>query len=134
MAINLLSVNPYSAEPVYEQLKSQIRKSILWGTLKEGDRLPTIREIALTLSINPNTIARVFRELTIEGYLKSEPGIGTFVSKIPEDKLHQDKVEQFRRILKSCLLEGKIMGLTPQEINEIFATILVEIQKEEKEL
>ncbi len=132
MSTKLFSVNPYSAEPVYEQLKNQIRKSILWGTLKERDRLPTIKELASALSINPNTIARVFRELIMEGHLKSEPGIGTFVANIPEEKLNEEKVEHLQKMLKNYLLEGRIMGLSQNEIREIWETVFLSIKEEER--
>lgn len=132
MSVRLFSVNPYSTEPVYEQLKSQIRKSILWGTLKEGDRLPTIKELASALSINPNTIARVFRELAMDGHLKSEPGTGTFVATIPGKKLHEERAEHLGRMLKTCLLEGRIMGFSVEEMKKIWEDAFNNFIEEEK--
>ncbi|MBT9164885.1 MAG: HTH-type transcriptional repressor YtrA [candidate division WS2 bacterium] len=91
MSIKLFSVNPYSSEPVYKQLKNQIKKALLWGTLRSGEQLPTIKELSSFLSINPNTVARVFRELNLEGYIKSEPGVGTFILAVSEERNYREK-------------------------------------------
>ncbi len=132
MHSRFFSVNPYSSEPVYEQLKSQIRKAILWGSLRQGDQLPTIKDLASTLSLNPNTIARAFRELIIEGLLVGEPGVGTFVNNIKCEFLDTERRQHFCRLLNGCLREGRTMGLENDEMNNIWKEILDNFSKEDE--
>jgi len=75
-----LRVNRQSAVPVHAQLKTQVRHLISTGTLKPGSQLPTVRQLASFLRINPNTVAKALAELQQDGYLESRPGRGTFVT------------------------------------------------------
>jgi GntR family transcriptional regulator len=131
MSASFFSVNPYSSEPVYEQLKSQIKKGIYWGSLKPGERLPTIKELSMALSVNPNTIAKAFRELILEGYLIGEPGVGTFINERNQQVLDEQKVEYFRRLILDCLKEGKVMGFKCMEMDSIWKDALGDFGKEE---
>lgn len=130
MIKNLFSVNPYSSVPVYKQLKNQVIKALQWGTLKSGEQLPTIKELSSFLSINPNTVARVFRELTIEGYIKSEPGVGTFILAISEERNYREKKEQLTFLLKNIIREGRIMGLERNEISDLWQETFKEFQED----
>jgi len=67
--------------PIYEQIKAELRRLLVSGGLREGEQLPSVRELAAHLAINPNTIQRAFRELEAEGYLYASPGKGWFVSR-----------------------------------------------------
>jgi len=131
MPSSFFSVNPYSSEPVYEQLKSQIKKGIYWGSLKPGDRLPTIKEMSVALSVNPNTIAKAFRELILEGYLIGEPGVGTFINEKNQQALDKTKMQYFRRLIQDCLKEGKVMGFNCIEMDSVWKDILADFDKEE---
>ena len=75
----MLSLNLYDSRPIYEQLKERLRCLILTGGIPARERLPSVRELAAELSINPNTIQRAYRELEAEGYICSVPGRGSFV-------------------------------------------------------
>ena len=66
--------------PIYQQIQEGLTRLILTGVLQEGERLPSVRELAAQLAINPNTIQRAYRELEAEGYICSVPGKGSFVS------------------------------------------------------
>lgn len=132
MQTSFFSVNPYSSEPVYEQIKSQIKKGIYWGSLKPGERLPTIKEMALFLSVNPNTIARAFRELILEGFLTGEPGVGTFVNDNNQPVIEEQKTQYFKVVVLGCLKEGKVMGLNITEMDKIWKKALADFSKEEK--
>ena len=66
--------------PIYEQLKQECKRLILSGVIAPGDKLPSVRELAGSLSINPNTIQRAYRELEADGYLISVPGKGSFAA------------------------------------------------------
>lgn len=71
------------ARPIYSQITDGIREQILAGVLRSGDRLPSVRELAQQLAINPNTIQRAYRELEMQGWIASVPGKGCFVCGIP---------------------------------------------------
>lgn len=69
-----------TSEPIYLQIESQIRRAVASGRLKEGEQLPSVRALAEQLTVNPNTVARAYNELTAEGVVESRPGRGVFVA------------------------------------------------------
>ncbi|MBQ7595139.1 MAG: GntR family transcriptional regulator [Clostridia bacterium] len=77
----MLVLNKFDPRPIYEQVKENIKKQIVSGVLKPGDRLPSVRELATQLVINPNTIQRAYHELENEGYIYKLAGKGTFVAR-----------------------------------------------------
>ena len=84
-----------SGVPVYRQLIDQVLGGIAAAALTPGDQLPTVRQVAVDLSINPNTVARAYREMEIRGVLDTQQGTGTFVS---NQKVKHDEVERERRL------------------------------------
>jgi GntR family transcriptional regulator len=84
-----------SGVPVYRQIIDQIMGGIATGAVKSGDQLPTVRQLAVDLAINPNTVIRAYRELEIRGMLETQQGTGTFIS---HQKVQRDDVERQRRL------------------------------------
>jgi GntR family transcriptional regulator len=84
-----------SGVPVYRQIIDQVAGGIAAGSLAGGDQLPTVRQAAVDLSINPNTVVRAYRELEIRGVLETQQGTGTFIS---HRKVKRDEVERLRRL------------------------------------
>src|SRR5213595_2231390 len=84
-----------SGVPVYRQIIDQVMGGIAAGTLAGGDQLPTVRQVAVDLAINPNTVVRAYRELEIRGVIETQQGMGTFVA---HKKIKQDEVERQRRL------------------------------------
>ena len=84
-----------SGVPVYRQLIEQVRNGIAFGTLHMGDQLPTVRQTAVDLAINPNTVVRAYRELELLGVIETHQGTGTFVS---SQKVERDDVERQRQL------------------------------------
>ena len=76
----MISLNYRDARPIYEQIKNGLKRLIVTGALKEGDKLPSVRSLATELAINPNTIQKAYNELENEGYIYSVPGKGSFAS------------------------------------------------------
>ncbi len=85
-----------SARPIYAQIVEGFRSQILSGILRHGDRLPSVRELAGELAINPNTIARAYRELEMAGLIATVPGKGCFVCGTPGE-LAQEQAQLLRR-------------------------------------
>jgi GntR family transcriptional regulator len=73
----------HSGVPVYRQLMDQVQGALAAGRLKAGDQLPTIRQVAVDLAINPNTVTRAYREMEIRGILETQQGTGTFIAEQP---------------------------------------------------
>ena len=79
----MVQLNYRDARPIYTQITDGIREQILAGILRQGDKLPSVRELAAQLAINPNTIQRAYRELEYQGWIASVPGKGNFVCGVP---------------------------------------------------
>lgn len=80
----MIQLNYRDSKPIYEQVKDGFRKLIVQGIMEVDEKLPSVREMASTLAINPNTIQRAYRELEQEGYLYAIPGRGSFVAGVPD--------------------------------------------------
>ena len=87
-----------SGVPIYRQIIDQVTGGISAGTLDEGVQLPTVRQLAVDLSINPNTVIRAYSELEIRGVLNTEQGTGTFIA--PPKNLGEDEAERQRRLIQ----------------------------------
>ncbi len=107
-----------SGVPFYRQIIEQIKFGIANGELGPGDRLPTVRQLAVELAINPNTVVRAYRELEIEGTLDTQQGSGTFIgSRKPEiDRL--EKQRMLDQILTELMARASSYGLTLDEVLE----------------
>ena len=104
------------ARPIYTQIIDGIKEQITTGVLLPGDKLPSVRELATQLTINPNTIQRAYRELEMEGWIASVPGKGSFVCGIPSGPSMEQLalLEKFDQITAALLS----LGTTRQELIE----------------
>src|ERR1700719_862648 len=93
-----------SGVPVYRQIIDQVLGGISAGSLKAGDQLPTVRQLAVDLAINPNTVVRAYRELEIRGVLATQQGTGTFIT---GQKPEKNQVERQRRVTQ---LVGELLA------------------------
>jgi GntR family transcriptional regulator len=89
------AIDLHSGMPVYRQLIDQVRSGIASGSLTAGDQLPTVRQLAVDLAINPNTVMRAYRELELGGLLETHQGTGTFIAK---KKLENNSLERERQL------------------------------------
>ena len=96
------------ARPIYGQILDGIREQIRTGILQPGDKLPSVRELAAELTINPNTIQRAYRELESNGIIATVPGKGCFVCQQPTDKAadHKELLAEFDRLTQALLASG----------------------------
>jgi GntR family transcriptional regulator len=116
-----------SGVPVYRQIIDQVLGGIAAGRLKPGDQLPTVRQLAVDLAINPNTVVRAYRELEIREVLATQQGTGTFIT---EKKPQPDELERRRRVAQlagELLARAGAEGITLQEL----LGYLNELQNEE---
>ena len=112
------SIDNKSGVPLYRQVIEQVKFAVARGDLQPGDRLPTVRQLAVDLSINPNTVIRAYRELEIEGMLQTQQRSGTFVGdRRPEvDRLERQRM--LDQILTDMLARASAYGLTLDEVLE----------------
>ena len=117
----MIQLNYRDARPIYSQIVDGIRDQILSGVLRTGDKLPSVRELAAQLTINPNTIQRAYRELESEGFIYSMTGKGSFVAPLHEvDHSRRDaKLAEFR----AAALELLQLGTTRQELTSLLAEL-----------
>ena len=107
-----ISLDTNSGAPLNLQLKEQMRLAIATATLRPGDQLPTVRDLAAQLRINPNTVARVYRELCAEGLLSSRQGSGTFVAEEALALADGQSLELVRQRLRGAIALGRSVGLS----------------------
>lgn len=102
------------ARPIYVQIMDGLRQQITAGVLRSGDKLPSVRELAMSLSINPNTIQRSYRQLEMEGWIATVPGKGCFVCGTPAGDLREELrlLRQFEEASRRLLA----LGYTRQEL------------------
>jgi len=111
-------VNPKSKQPLYEQLVEQLRQQLFLGVVEAGQALPSVRQLATELGINPNTIQKAYRRMEAEGMIISVPGKGSFISDDLADMLKKQRGEQLERIrqqIRTC----REMGLDKKTIQEL---------------
>ena len=109
----MLQLNYRDPRPIYEQVKSEFRRLILSGALPRGEKLPSVRELAGSLAINPNTIQRAYAQLEMEGYVYSVAGRGTFVAEGQEQNLVRRREVEAK--VQPLVLELRELGMTEGE-------------------
>lgn len=114
-----------SGVPPYLQLVHQVRQSLILGYLRPGDRLPTVKEVAVDLAINPNTVVKAYRQLEHEGLTAGRPGQGTFITASPEppptEQVPSGVTEDLRRSLDRWLRDAAAAGLSQEAITALIA-------------
>jgi|SRR5271157_4082465 len=108
----------HSGVPVYRQIIDQVMGGIAAGALSGGDQLPTVRQVAVDLSINPNTVVRAYRELEIRGVLETQQGTGTFIG---NQEVKRDEVErrrQLNQLVAEFVSRAGSAGFTIQDLLE----------------
>lgn len=111
-------VNPKSKQPIYEQLVEQLRKQLFLGVVQAGQALPSVRQLATELGINPNTIQKAYRRMEAEGMIISVPGKGSFISDDLADMLKKQRDEQIEKT-KLQISTCRDMGLDKQLIEKL---------------
>ena len=107
-----------SGVPVYRQIMDQVRGAIASGALRSGDQLPTVRQLAVDLSINPNTVVRAYRELELGGLLESNQGSGTFIRAQEFAGGEAERARQLAQIVTDCIARAGAAGFTVQDVAE----------------
>src|SRR5262245_26948999 len=121
----LVKPNPASGVPIYLQLMEQVKHAIETGALRPGDQLPGIRPLAEELVINPNTVAKAYRELEHEGVVELRHGAGAFVSGAARGKSETEKVKAAQTVMSGAVERLRVKGLSDEEIRRLFEAALL---------
>lgn len=113
------SLDPANGVPIYRQIIQQIEYGILSERLRTGDKLPTIRSLAVDLKINPNTIARAYGELEIRGILATQVGSGTYISDKRPPAEDDGRIRKIQELLARFMQEMRGLGADKKEIIEL---------------
>ena len=113
----VVALDPRDPTPIYAQLERGLRAAIATGRLTPGDQLPTVRQLAVDLRVNANTVARVYADLERRGVLETRRGVGSFVSATPEQaQPPRDRERRLRAFATRVLADADVAGLTREEI------------------
>ena len=115
--MTIVAVDERDATPIYAQIDRGLRAAIAAGRLRPGDQLPTVRELAVELRVNANTVARVYSELERGGVLETRRGVGSFVSATPDQaRPKREQQKRLRAFATRVLADASAAGFTRQEL------------------
>ena len=127
------SVDPHGGAPIYVQLAEQIKRAIAVGALAAGERLPTVKGLALELKLNPNTVARVYRELEQEGVIATAPGRGSFVrDNVAVDRSRRAALDTAGSGIDDAVREARSLGITHDEVRTMIDASIARWYTEEE--
>ena len=117
MLVAIVSVDARDRTPIYAQLERGLRAAIAAGRLREGEQLPTVRQLAVDLRVNANTVARVYSELERAGVIETRRGVGSFVTATPERaRSPREHERRLRAFVTRLLAEADAAGFSLDEL------------------
>lgn len=124
----IFRVDPSRGEPPFQQLVDAVKRAVATGALSPGDRLPSVRDLARELVLNPNTIAKAFRELESEGVTVSRPGAGTFVAERRPTMSREERRRRLEEGFEAVLTEAVPWGATDEETRKAFEDAMARLR------
>jgi GntR family transcriptional regulator len=115
-----LRINFSSGVPIYLQLMEQIKHAVETGAIRSGEQLPTIRSVAEELTMNPNTVARAYRELEREGIVEVRHGLGVFVAGPQSSTTKTAEIRKAGEVLRTAMEKGMALDLSKSELRRVF--------------
>ena len=119
----MITIDSTSFVPLYEQVKTGLRREIALGALKPGAALPSIRDLAARLLINPNTVARIYRDLEKEGLLETRRGSGTYVAQTALALAKVDRIRALREQLEELVAHARLFGVSDTALVDLVREI-----------
>jgi GntR family transcriptional regulator len=128
----LFRIDLASSNPVYRQMCDQVKHAVAAGTLKPGDPLPTIREVAAAARVNRNTVARAYMELEREGVIVARPGQGSSIADGASSIQKRERVRILEEMARKLLVEAYHFQIPPEEVRAILERVEARLAKEKK--
>jgi GntR family transcriptional regulator len=122
----------HSGVPIYRQIIDQVLAGMASGTLGGGDQLPTVRQVAVDLAVNPNTVVRAYRELEIRGVLETQQGTGTFLSHRTPEPDEGERQRQLSQLVGEFVARAGRAGFTVKELRDQLTALITESETKEK--
>ncbi|MCX8064698.1 MAG: GntR family transcriptional regulator [Candidatus Hydrogenedentes bacterium] len=129
----MIKIDPNDGTPIYLQIVRQIKYMIASGAIREDDELPPVRVLAQQLVINPNTVAKAYRELEFQGLIYTRPGAGTYVAKRRILFSDEERLRIIQEKIESLIVEAQNLNFTLEELAKIFNERLTKIYKQQTE-
>lgn len=120
-----IEIDPSSSQPIFEQVKDQIKFAIAAGAVRAEEMVPSVRDLSKQLAINPNTVARAYRQLQDEGILTVRRGMGLAVTPGAQEQCREQRRIFFREKFRAFLDEAARSRLSPEELSEILSSYTV---------
>lgn len=114
----MVSINKNSSKPYYEQLMLSIKEDILNGLLQPGDRLPSVREMARLLLMNPNTVSKAYKLLESQEVIVTVKGKGTYVKKIDTELRDEFKIQKLKKDFNDLVIEANYLNVSIEEMSQ----------------
>ncbi len=115
----LLQIDYHSGLPIYRQVIDQIRRQVMAGQLREGEQLPSVRDLAAQLRVNPMTISKVYSLLEMEGLLERRRGVGLFVAALAKDRAGQTKADMLQEALTKAVVMAVQLGIREDKVRDM---------------
>ena len=127
-----ININTGSSVPIYKQITEQVRMAVATGRLTVTDQLPSVRALAESLVLNPNTVARAYADLAREGVIETRPGKGVFI--IPKRKVlsREEARRRLEPLMNTIISEGLAMDFSAEQLQDAFEKKLTEWKNEKR--
>lgn len=125
----MIKIDSRSSKPIYEQIIDGIKENIVRGILESGDKLPSVRELAVILTTNPNTVSKAYKELEREKIIEVLRGKGTYISDF-KPKVDEEKMNFIKKELKQLLIEAQYLGINKEEFIKMLNNIYEDLDRE----
>ncbi|MGE5561393.1 MAG: GntR family transcriptional regulator [Chloroflexota bacterium] len=123
-------IDPSSGTPIYRQIFDQVRQAVAGGTLRPGDRLPSVRDLAIELAVNPNTIAKAYQELERGGVIETPRGRGSFIADASPGLSRTERLRRLAPALERLAAEAYHLGVSDEELLKLLAERLAERRRD----
>lgn len=123
-------IDPSSGTPIYRQIFDQVRQAVAGGTMRPGDRLPSVRDLAVELAVNPNTIAKAYQELEREGVIETPRGRGSFIATPDQRLTPEQRRERLLVAIDRLIAEAYHLDVSDDDVRELIARRLAERRRE----
>ncbi|URZ02657.1 GntR family transcriptional regulator [Clostridium felsineum] len=115
----MIYIDNKSSSPIYEQVIDQVKEQVIKGILRGGDKLPSVRQMASIITVNPNTISRAYSELERQNIIETIKGKGTYVAANYKPVMEQERLIKLKNAIKKIIIESSYIGVSEEELINI---------------
>lgn len=124
----MFKIDQRSRTPIYEQIINNIKEAVLVGVLNPGEKLPSVRDFAQIMTVNPNTVQKAFKELERQGVITILRSKGTFIADDYVNEVDKEKMKKLENIFKKGIIEAKYLGFTEDKVIKIVKNIFQSLE------